>query len=107
MRALTLEYLRGIVDALYHSQTELLGSEIEEEKKFEMNAYLSCNDFEVRLTSCIGYKDAKFENDEHLPVNRTQVIYIKRDARVSKVIKDIITEMEVIYNQPTPDMVEA
>lgn len=107
MRKLTLEYLRGIVDALYYTQTELLGSEIEEEKNFDMNAYLSGNDFEVRLTSCIGYKDAKFENDEHIPVNSTQVIYIKQDTKVSKVIKDVVAEMEVIYNQPTPEMVEA
>lgn len=107
MRKLTLDYLEGIVDALYYTQEELLGSEIEDEKNFDMKAYMCCNDFEVRLTSTIGYKDAKFENDEHIPVNSTQVIYIKQDTKVRKVIKDILAEMEVIYNQPTPEMVEA
>lgn len=107
MRKLTLEYLRGIVDALYHTQTELLGSEIEDEKNFDMNAYLSGNGFEVRLTSTIGLKDAKFENDDHIPINSTQVIYVHTDTKVSKVIKDIIVEMESIYEQPTPELVEA
>lgn len=107
MKKLTLEYLKGIVDALYHSQTELLGSEIEDEKEFDMNAFLLGNDFEIHLTSIVGFKDSKIESDDHIPVKSNQIIYIKQDTKVSKIIKDVITEMEVIYNQPIPEMVEA
>ena len=48
---ITLDYLKGIVDALYYAQTPLLGGEIEDEKNFQINAYKTLFGFEVRLTS--------------------------------------------------------
>ena len=38
---ITLDYLKGITDALYYSQTPLLGGEIEDEKEFEINRSLN------------------------------------------------------------------
>jgi hypothetical protein len=105
MRTLTLEYLRGVCDALYYAQSELLGGEIEEEKDFDISAHLSGNDFEVRLTSCIAMKDSHYENDLLKPLTTTQVLYINRDTKPAKVIKDAIAAMESIYNLPLPEVV--
>ena len=33
---ITLDYLKGITDALYYAQTPLLGGEIEDEKNFQI-----------------------------------------------------------------------
>lgn len=105
MRPLTLEYLRGVCDALYYAQSELLGGEIEEEKNFDIGAYLSGDNFEIRLKSCVGYIESVYENDTHKPLTTTQVLYFNRDTKPAKIVKDIIAEMEHIYNLPIPEMV--
>jgi len=105
MRTLTLEYLRGVCDALYYAQSELLGGEIEEEKDFDISAHLSGDNFEIRLKSCVGFIDSVYENDTHKPLTTTQVLYINRDTKPAKVIKDAIAAMESIYNLPLPEVV--
>ena len=103
---ITLDYLKGIVDALYYAQTPLLGGEIEDEKNFQINAYKTLFGFEVRLTSTENYKRAKFENDLHEDIMYIQVIDLGKDVKVSKLIKDIITEMEVIYKMDCPKVID-
>ncbi len=105
MRRLTLEYLSGVCDAIYFAQSELLGGEIEEEKDFTIGAYLSGDSFEVRMTSCIALKDTPYENEPHRPVNSTRVIYIEHSTKPGKVVRDILAEMEHIYNMPIPEVV--
>ena len=103
---ITLDYLKGIVDALYYAQTPLLGGEIEDEKNFQINAYKGFFGFDVRLTSTENYKRAKFENDLHEDIMYIQVIDLGKDVKVSKLIKDIITEMEVIYKMDCPKVID-
>ena len=76
---ITLDYLKGIVDALYYAQTPLLGGEIEDEKNFQINAYKGFFGFDVRLTSTENYKRAKFENDLHEDIMYIQVIDLGKD----------------------------
>lgn len=106
MRELTLEYLRGVVATLFYTHDELIGGKIEDEKQFDINARLDCNDFKIVLSYTSALKDVPGEND-FIPVTCTQTIYVKRDTKISKVIKDVIAEMEVIYNAPTPETVAA
>lgn len=105
MRRLTLEYLRGVCDAIYFAQNELLGGEIEEEKDFGITAHLSGDNFEIRLKSCVGFIESVYENDTHKPLTTTQVLYINRDTKPAKVIKEAIAAMESIYNLPLPEVV--
>ena len=103
---ITLDYLKGIVDALYYAQTPLLGGEIEDEKNFQINAYKGFFGFDVRLTSTENYKRAKFENDLHEDIMYIQVIDLGKDVKVSKLVKDIVTEMEVIYKMDCPKVID-
>ena len=103
---ITLDYLKGITDALYYAQTPLLGGEIEDEKNFQINAYKTLFGFDVRLTSTENYKRAKFENDLHEDMLYIQIICITENAKVSKLVKDIVTEMEVIYKMDCPKVID-
>ena len=103
---ITLDYLKGIVDALYYAQTPLLGGEIEDEKNFQINAYKSLYGFDVRLTATENYKRAKFENDLHEDMLYIQIICITENVKVSKLVKDIVTEMEVIYKMDCPKVID-
>ena len=103
---ITLDYLKGITDALYYAQTPLLGGEIEDGKNFQINAYKTLFGFDVRLTSTENYKRAKFENDLNKDVPYLQVIELTENAKVSKLVKDIVTEMEVIYKMDCPKVID-
>ena len=103
---ITLDYLKGITDALYYAQTPLLGGEIEDEKNFQINAYKTLFGFEVRLTSTENYKRAKFENDLNQDIPYIQVIELNENTKVSKLVKDIVTEMEVIYKMESPEVID-
>ena len=101
-----LDYLKGIVDALYYAQTPLLGGEIEDEKEFEINAYRTAFRFEVRLTSIGNYRRAKIESDFHEIIRYRQTINVSENSDVCKLVKDIITEMEVIYKMESPEVID-
>lgn len=106
MKKLTTEYLQGVLDALYYSQTELIGAEIENEKDFNMSVIPTLFGFTIQLTYVESLEEAKYENDLHTPIYDTQKIFISEDAKVYKVVKDVITEMEKIYNKPLPEVAE-
>ena len=106
MKNLTLPYLQGALDALYYSQTELLGGEIDSEKEFVFYLTPYTMGFIAQLTYVSKYKESMFENDLHTPVYDTQKIYILEDDSIVKVAKSFITEMETIYNAPAPEVVE-
>jgi len=103
---ITLDYLKGITDALYYSQTPLLGGEIEGEKNFQINAYKDEFGFFVNLRCIENYKVSKFENDLHQEVPYSQVIILDENTKVSKLVKDIVTEMEVIYKMDYPKVID-
>ena len=102
---ITLDYLKGITDALYYAQTPLLGGEIEDEKEFEINTYRTAFRFEVRLTSIGNYRRAKIESDFHEIIPYRQTINVSENSDVCKLVKDIITEMEVIYKMDCPKVI--
>ena len=102
---ITLDYLKGITDALYYAQTPLLGGEIEDEKNFQINAYKTLFGFEVRLTATENYRQSNFENDLHEDIHYFQSITISENCDVCKVVKDIITEMEVVYKIDSPKVI--
>ncbi len=102
----TLDYLKGITDALYYSQTPLLGGEIEDEKEFEMDVYKHTFGFRITFLSIENYKRSKSDNDLHQNILYRQVIEVKEDCKVHKLVKDIITEMEVIYKMDCPKVID-
>ena len=97
---ITKQYLQGVVDALYNSQTPLLGGEIEEEKNFEIKV-TGKDIFFIELSCIESFKQTKFENDLNEPNYYVQEIYVK-NTKIDKLVKDIITEMETIYNLDCP-----
>ena len=104
---ITLDYLKGITDALYYSQTPLLGGEIEDEKEFEMDVYKSAFiGFRITFLSVQNYRSSKFENDLHEPIIYRQAIELDEETDVCKLVKDIITEMEVIYKMESPEVID-
>lgn len=103
---ITLDYLKGIVDALYYAQTPLLGGEIEDEKELEIDAYKTAFRFEVRLTSIENYRPAKFDSDFPEVIPYRQTINVSENSDVCKLVKDIITEMEVIYKMDSPKVID-
>ena len=103
---ITLDYLKGITDALYYSQTPLLGGEIEDEKNFQINAYKTLFGFEVRLTATENYRYTEFVNDLNEDILYIQSIDVSETSKVHKLVKDIVTEMEVIYKMDCPKVID-
>ena len=103
---ITLDYLKGITDALYYAQTPLLGGEIEDEKNFQINAYEIENGFKIKLTCVENYKRSIYEADYNEDVIYKQTIRIGHDVRMYKLLNDIITEMEVIYKMDCPKVID-
>lgn len=107
MKKLTTDYLQGVIDALYHSQTEILGQEIESEKDFNMSVTETLLGFTIELSFVESLEESKYENDTNIPIYGSQKIFVNVDTKVSKIIKDTITEMETIYNMALPKILEA
>lgn len=103
---ITLDYLKGITDALYYAQTPLLGDEIEDEKNFQIKVYENKFGYFVFLTSIENYRRAIFDNDMHSNIPYTQIIEVKEGDKIHKHVKDIITEMEVIYKMDSPKVID-
>lgn len=106
MKKLTTEYLQGVIDALYHSQTEILGQEIESEKDFNISATETLFGFTIELSFVESLEQSKYENDAEIPVYGSQKIFVNKEDKVSKIVKDVIAEMGTIYNKPLPEVAE-
>ena len=89
-----MENLQTICDTLYFAQDYLLGGIIEAEKDFSI--------YEKDGNVVLSYIDEvicpKEENSACFDHYTTQIIYVNENTKMEKLIKDIITEMEVIYN---------
>ena len=51
-------------------------------------------------------EEYKRENDTNIPVYGSQKIFVNKEDKVSKIVKDVIAEMETIYNKPLPEVAE-
>ena len=106
MKKLTTEYLQGVIDAIYCSQIEILGQEIESEKDFNISATETLLGFTIELSFVESLEEYKWENDTNIPVYGSQNIFVNKKDKVSKIVKDVIAEMETIYNKPLPEVAE-
>lgn len=98
------EQLQGIVQALYYAN-QLSNEPIEDEKEL----YLSVKEIApYRFCVKIDFVDylitPDFENDENEKHINSQFLYYNIGNSVHKIVKDVLAELETIYNAPLPDV---
>lgn len=107
-----LDYYKGLVDGIIEYET-CEGIHIESEKDFEYRIFeRGTNGWAVEMKCIKSFEEAEFkgnweqpeDNDTH--VYYKQVLYFTYDTSVSKVIKEIIEELNSIANFPTPEVIE-
>lgn len=96
------EQLQGIVQALYYAN-QLSEEPIEDEKEL----YLSVKEIEpYRYSVRVEFVDylitPDFENDENEKHTSKQILFYNVGNSVHKIVKDILSELETIYNAPLP-----
>lgn len=96
----SIDYFKGVVDAIIE---KLLDGEIyiEEEKDFSYETEELSNGWKVCMKWCIGYEE---KNNE--PQFAEQELYFFYKSSVSKLIKEITTQLEIIEKLPIPDVLE-
>lgn len=97
------EQLKGICEALHH-QNALSDLPIEDEKEFDINVKVKDNVFLVEISYIGYYTESKFENDLSEPYRYTMVLIVKVGDMVYRVVKDIVSELETIYNADLPEV---
>jgi len=77
---------------------------IEDEKEFDINVKVKDNVFLVEISYIGYYTESKFENDLSEPYRYTMVLIVKVGDMVYRVVKDIVSELETIYNADLPEV---
>lgn len=98
------EQLQGIVQALYYAN-QLSNEPIEDEKELylsvkEIAPYRYC----VKIDFLDYFITPDFENDENEKHINHQILYYNIGNSVHKIVKDILVELETVYNAPLPDV---
>ena len=102
----SLEHLDGILSATI-SAFELIGTGIEDEKKLDYSVTTCGEGYKLNLTHLTHFEESTRFAGEHVEKFNTQSILVRRGDKVHKVVRDLIAELEVIYNLDLPELKHA
>lgn len=99
------EQLIGICQALYYANV-YLGEPIEDEKEFSIDVkQIQPYQFQVTVSYIDYFIESEYENDEHEKHRCCYQTYIVNVGMgIYKLVKDIISDLESIYNKDLPEV---
>lgn len=101
----TYEQLKGICQAIYYCN-QLSEYAIEEEKEFDIEVWKTdaTDEFRVVVSYIEYYIEATHESEPHTPSVYKQIFTVKIGDSVKKVVKDILNEIDTIYDAEIPEV---
>lgn len=98
-----INILQAILEATVNSFYYVVGK-IEDSKEFDYYVKYKDGKMGVHLNFVDYFTESKYENEP--PINHLdkQELYFSEDTKISKVVKDITTELERIHDAENPDL---